>query len=366
MNLTLRNIFLVFIVVLTGFFSWYFFRIILYLLISVVLSLLGQPMVEGIHRFRIGKYRLPLGFCALITLLFMIGIFTGLVYVFFPLLANQAAMISEMSVQGMVNGLEEPLLRFEKVLRSWRLISLEDTIMGKLIEELVAIATFDKISHLFSSLVNLVTEIFISILAISFMTFFFLKEKHLFSNMVVFFTPRPYKEEARSILEESKGLLRGYFTGLISDLVAVFILISLCMWILGLPNALVIGFFAGLLNIIPYVGPIIATFIGMLLGVSVNLDMDFYHFLLPLMFKIGVSFLIVNTIDIMVLQPAIYSKSVKAHPLEIFLVFMVAGMLGGVFGMIIAIPTYTVIRIFVKQFLKQSVLVKKIMHELEL
>lgn len=135
------------------------------------------------------------------------------------------------------------------------------------------------------------------------------------------------------------------------------------MWIIGLPNALVIGFFAGILNIIPYVGPIIATFIGIFLGISVNLHMEFYSQMLPLMLSIAASFIIVNTIDVGVLQPMIYSKSVRAHPLEIFIVFMIAGMIAGVFGMIIAIPTYSVIRIFVKQFSTKSRMVQSIRDE---
>ena len=190
-----------------------------------------------------------------------------------------------------------------------------------------------------------------------------MKEKHLFSNIIVFFTPNPHKDEAREILSESKVLLRRYFLGLITDLTAVFILISFCMWIIGLPNALVIGFFAGILNIIPYVGPIIATFIGIFLGISVNLHMEFYSQMLPLMLSIAASFIIVNTIDVGVLQPMIYSKSVRAHPLEIFIVFMIAGMIAGVFGMIIAIPTYSVIRIFVKQFSTKSRMVQSIRDE---
>ncbi len=360
MNNALRNIIILLILVLSGLFIWYFFRIVLYIIISVVLSLLGQPIADFFHRLRIGPYRIPLGVSAFLTLLLMVGAFMGFVTFFFPLLASQAAFVSELDIATISRSLEYPLAQLEFQLKEWTLLDAEETLGSKIIAELIAIATFDRFSLIFNSVINFIIEIFFGFLAISFITFFFLKEKHLFSNIIVFFTPSPHKEEAREILAESKVLLRRYFAGLLTDLAAVFVMISIAMGIIGLPNALVIGFFAGLLNIIPYIGPIIATFIGVFLGLSVNLHMDFMSQMVPLIISIVASFIVVNTIDVGVLQPMIYSKSVKTHPLEIFIVFMIAGMIAGVFGMIVAIPTYSVIRIFTKQFIAKSRMVKSL------
>ncbi len=358
MGSTLRNIILFLLLILSGIFIWYFFRVFLYLIIAVVLSLLGQPVVDLLQRVKVGNLRLPRGVCAFITLLFMLSLFAGFVTVFFPLLASQAAFVADLDVAGITRNLEDPLMQLEMKLREWSLLKPDETISSKIVSELVAIATFDRFSSLFNSLISFAIEVFFGFLAISFITFFFLKEQHLFSNIFVYFTPKPYKQEVRVILAESKVLLRRYFAGLLTDLTAVFIMISFAMWLLGMPNALVIGFFAGILNVIPYVGPIIATFIGVFLGISVNLHLDFYTQMLPLILSIVASFIVVNTIDVGVLQPMIYSKSVRAHPLEIFIVFMIAGMTAGVFGMIIAIPTYSVIRIFVRQFIEKSRMVK--------
>ncbi|MBW6498985.1 MAG: AI-2E family transporter [Bacteroidales bacterium] len=349
-----------------GFFIWYFLRVVVYVLVSAVLALLGKPMMDFLMRLRLGKLRLPTGVCAFITLLVMIGLLAALFSFMLPLLARQAAIVSELSVQGITASLQEPLLFVETHFQDWGILAPNETITSKIIAELSAIATFDRFSAVFNSVLGLIVEIFIGFLAIAFITFFFLKEEHLFSRGVLFFTPQPYKAEASNILAESKELLRRYFTGLFTDLASVFLLISLCMWLLGLNNALVIGFFAGVLNVIPYVGPIIATFFGVFLGISINLDMDFYTQMLPLILKIVASFVIVNTIDVSVLQPLIYSKSVRSHPLEIFIVFILAGILGGVFGMIIAIPSYSMLRIFIKVFLEKSLLVSKIREEMKL
>lgn len=348
------------------FFFWYFFRIFAYILVSGVLSLLGEPVVEFLHRLRFGRFRMPVWLCAFITLLIMIVILGLVIFTMTPMLTRQAAMMSEIDTQRIVESLQVPLAYFESFFHEWQVLRPDETLGSRIISELVSIATFDRFSRLFTSVVSLVVEIFIAFLSISFITFFFLKEKRLFSAMVVFLTPRQYKVEAMQIMIESKGLLRRYFAGLFADLGLVFILISIGMWILGLPNALVIGFFAGILNTIPYVGQVIATFIAILLAISINLEMDFYTQMLPLMLKIVATFIIVNTFDVGVFQPAIYSKSVRSHPLEIFIVFLVAGMLAGVFGMIIAIPAYTVLRIFAKVFIGKSALIISLRKELQI
>ena len=348
------------------FLSWYFLRVLIYLLVSAVLALLGKPVMDLLTGLRIGRFRIPPGVSAFITLLLMIGLLAGWFSFMLPLLTRQAAMLSEISVQGVTNSLQEPLLYLERYFHDWGILAPSETISERVIDELSSIVTFERFSAVFNSVLGLIVEIFIGFLAISFITFFFMKEEHLFSKGVLLFTPKPYRDEARSILSESKVLVRRYISGLVTDLALVFMLISFCMWILGLENALVIGFFAGILNTIPYVGPFISTFIGVFLGISVNLDLDFYTQMLPLIIKIVASFIIVNTIDVTVLQPMIYSKSVRSHPLEIFIVFILAGILGGVFGMIIAIPAYSVLRIFIKVFLEKSVLVKRIMEEMKL
>lgn len=349
-----------------AFLSWYFLRVVIYLMVSAVLALLGKPIMDFLTSIHIRRFKIPKGVSAFITLLLMIGLLAGLFSFMLPLLTRQAAMLSDISVQGITASLQEPLLYFERNFQDWGILAPSETITERVIHELSSIVTFERFSAVFNSVLGLIVEIFIGFLAISFITFFFLKEEDLFLRGVLLFTPKPYKDEAASILIESKELVRRYFTGLVTDLALVFILISLCMWALGLKNALVIGFFAGILNTIPYVGPIIATFIGVFLGISINLDMDFYSQMLPLILKIVASFIIVNTIDVGVLQPMIYSKSIRSHPLEIFIVFILAGILGGVFGMIIAIPAYSVLRIFIKVFLEKSVLVKRIVEEMKL
>ena len=65
--------------------------------------------------------------------------------------------------------------------------------------------------------------------------------------------------------------------------------------------------------------------------------------------KVVIVFSVVQVVDNMVLQPLIFSKSVKAHPLEIFVIIFAGAKMGGVLGMIAAIPVYTIMRVFIKE-----------------
>ena len=141
-------------------------------------------------------------------------------------------------------------------------------------------------------------------------------------------------------------------------------MISLVLTILGVENAFLIGFFGGLLNIIPYLGPFIGGSLGILIGVTSSITMGEYTHLFPLALKILATFVVIKSIDDTVLQPWIYSRSVRAHPLEIFIIILIAGNIAGILGMLLAIPTYTVLRIIAKQFLSKFEVVQNLTKRL--
>lgn len=125
------------------------------------------------------------------------------------------------------------------------------------------------------------------------------------------------------------------------------------------------GLIAGIMNVIPYLGPVLGTTIGLVLGIAGNLDLNFYDELVPLTIYMVLVFITVQLIDNTLFQPLIYSSSVNAHPLEIFLVIMIAASLAGIAGMILAIPTYTILRVFAKEFFSEFKIVKKLTRNIE-
>ena len=104
---------------------------------------------------------------------------------------------------------------------------------------------------------------------------------------------------------------------------------------------------------------------GILIGVTCNLNLEFYTQLLPLIGKIAAIFLIVQLLDTILFQPLVISNIVKAHPLEIFLIILIAGSIAGIGGMVVAVPVYTIIRIIAKEFLNNFKIVQKLTADLE-
>lgn len=353
------------VLVIVGFLVWFFSAIISYILIAAVLSIIGHPLVRLLTSIKIGKRNFPETLSAMITLVTMLFVIFIIFWLVIPLLAKQADLLSGISIDMISSSFSEPIKYLQNTLERFNIITPEQNIEDSISSQLMSVVGITQFSNFVNSIVGFTKNIMVGVFAVSFITFFFLKDERLFYKMILTLTPQNYHAEVKYVLYECKRLLTRYFVGLCIDLTLVISLITLGMWILGLKNALMIGFFAGIMNIVPYVGPFIGASIGILLGLSGNLGMDFDTQMVPLIFEMIGVFVTVNLIDAMVLQPTIYSNSVKAHPLEIFLVIMMAGSIAGIPGMMLAIPSYTVLRIIAREFFNKFYLVKKLTDSID-
>ena len=100
------------------------------------------------------------------------------------------------------------------------------------------------------------------------------------------------------------------------------------------------------------------------LTMSSFLGESFSEVILPKTTYVMIGFIIGQLVDNFFSQPFIFSKSVKSHPLEIFLIIIISGILFGVAGMIVAIPAYTAIKVILKEFLSEYKLVSKLTQDL--
>jgi predicted PurR-regulated permease PerM len=183
--------------------------------------------------------------------------------------------------------------------------------------------------------------------------------------MVLALVPTGTESKVRDVIQDISALLTKYFGGIVLQMTILMVLISSLLGLIGIKNAMLIAFFYGIMNIIPYLGPLIGAAFGCLLTISSSLDMNFYQQTIPLLIKVLLVFSIVKLLDDFIVQPYIFSKRVQAHPLEIFLVIMIGARVNGIFGMILAIPTYTIFRVIAKVFLSEIKLVRKITEDLE-
>ena len=346
------------IIIIVGFLLWFFSSIVTYILVAAILSIIGQPLVKLLNNIKIGRIEFPSALSALITLSSMMSLIFLFLWLVVPLIAKQADLFTNINTDTLSASFQEPIKYLQKILIKYNLISPNTDITKNISSQIVSIVGITQFSNFINSIVSFTSNLAVAVFSISFITFFFLKDDKLFYKMMMGLTPKDYQTEVKHVLLETKRLLTRYFIGLCIDLILVISLMTLGMWILGFKNALVIGFFAGIMNIVPYVGPLIGGSLGIILGLSSNLEMDFTTQMVPLVFEMVGVFLTVNILDAMIFQPLIYSNSVRAHPLEIFLVIMMAGSIAGVPGMMLAIPSYTVLRIIAKEFFNKFYLVE--------
>ncbi|MBN2214989.1 MAG: AI-2E family transporter [Bacteroidales bacterium] len=368
MSKTARYIFIILGVVLLGYILWYFKSIVAYILISMVLSLIGKPVVDMLLKFRIRHFRLPRWFCALTTLILLWVIFYTFFRVFIPVIAKEANDLSGLKVQTLTDALDPIITRIESFIDELRIGSINSISLSETIAEKVsAVFNISTISNLFSSIAGILGNIFIAVFAISFITFFFLKDENMFTNAILLLVPEKHTKAFQHALDSIKHLLMRYFVGILAQITGIITLVTLGLTIVGVGfrHSLVIGLLAGFLNVIPYLGPWLGAIFGTILGMIVNIEKDFYSELLPMAGYMILVFVIVQVIDNVVFQPVIFSSSVNAHPLEIFLVIMVGASLAGIIGMILAIPTYTVLRVFAKEFFNQFRVVKQLTRRMD-
>ena len=347
-------------VLLGLFMAWYFFNILVYIITAGVISLIGQPLVEVLSKLRIGKFSMPKSISALITIIVLIGILTGIVFLIVPAITRQAQMISKINVEEVVNYFAGVINQMQGLLLSYNIIGDNETLQSILDRQIRSIINVTDFSNIIEKTLNAASVVFIGFFSVIFLSFFFLRDRQLLKNGILLFAPDRFQAEVQNILHKTKIMLSRYFIGLISQLFIMMILLSIGLSVFGIENAILIGCFGGFMNVIPYLGPIIGATIGTVLGMSSDLGLGLYD----QAFNSGITVILVfstaNLIDNFIIQPLIFSNRVNAHPIEILLVILMAGSLAGIPGMILAIPGYTVLRIVAKEFLSGFKLIDKL------
>ena len=350
-----------------AFLLWRFSAIVTYVLISVVLSFLGRPLVRWLTKFRIKKVRIPKGIAALITLGAIWIVFITFFRFIIPLLVSELETLSQVDFTKVLESVQEPLLQLMQFFSSDPVTIDNHTFLDIVSENLGSKIDFSQVSNLFGIVASTIGELLIGFFSVSFITFFFLKEPNMFREGVLLIVPTEMEQKVAHILDSISHLLRRYFIGLLFEVFMVMLLDTLGLTIVGVEfnHAVVIGLFCGLFNVIPYLGPWMGAAIGLLIGAALNINADFMSYTLPLLGLMAIVFLSVQIIDNILFQPLIYSSSVKAHPLEIFIVILAAGSLAGIIGMILAIPVYTILRVVAKEFFDNMKIVRKLTENLE-
>jgi len=367
MALRTRYILLALGMLILGFIAWYFKDIVTYIIVAAVVSTLGRPLARFLRKVRIWKIRFNSSVSAFITLFLILVILLGMLGFIIPLVAGEFTKLASVDYNALLLQLEGPVnqglvfIGYEPV--TFSNFSVTDLASSKL----ASLFKFSKVTDLFGSVAGTIGSIFVGIFSTAFIAFFFLKEEGMFREGLMALTPEGYEDRFSRSFDRITNLLNRYFIGLVIEIIIVAILVTIGLLIVGLNfgTAALIGVLCGLFNVIPYLGPWIGGGFGIVIALPMNVDQPFMSHTLPVLGFMIIVFGSSQMIDNILIQPLIYSSSVKAHPLEIFLVIMAAGSIAGILGMILAIPVYTILRVLASEFLSNLKVVRKLTENME-
>ena len=291
------------IIALIGLACWYFSNVLIYLILAFVVSLVSRPLADLISRARIKGKGLPAWLTAIFSILLVLS---GLVLIVTRVIPVIVGIFSEASLFNDMNLMDGSL---KDTINGWVFglypaVGPDYDAVGVALGYLQNAASGFSLTSILGSVAGAVVDLAVGLFSVVFISFFFVKDAQLFRNIVGALVPDRLEASVKDAIGDIERLLSRYFIGLLLEMLAVAVLNFLGLWHIA---------------------------------------------------RIGVNF---------VLQPLIYSTSIQATPLEIFIVMLMAGHIGGIVGMLAAIPGYTVIRVVAGRFFHDKKIVRRLMPDI--
>lgn len=351
-NSLLKSIFYLISMILIGYIIYELKIIVGYLIIASILTLLARPVVKLLS----SKLKFGSTLASIVAISFILIVISGVISLLIPLVLEQGKNLSLLNVNAFQDKINTLYIEFNGYLNKFN-IDLNQSLVD--IEGLTK-NSVEAIPVLLNSVGSILGSITLGILSVIFITFFLLKDGEYFEKLFTQLFPTKMKKRIEKSLIEIKILLSRYFLGLLFQITILFTIYTIILLIFGVKDAVVIAFLCALLNLIPYIGPLIGIILMSFLTMTSYLGQDFSSVIIPKTIYVIIGYVFAQLIDNFLSQPYIFSNSIKSHPLEIFLVILSGGILFGIVGMILAIPLYTVIKVFLKVFFSNNALVKKL------
>lgn len=330
--------------------------VLVYIAVAAVISLIGRPVVIFLRT----TLHIPNQVAVIMVLLLVLSVFVGIILVFVPIVIEQTYHLGQIDVEAFKSDINELNNQVNTYLGVEEINILESLRQSEFMRSL----DMNMIPRFLNSVFGILGATLIAIFSIIFISFFLLKDSKLMLNSILVFANKGEEDKFQRVFNKIKILLSRYFVGLTLQITVLFILYILLLSIFEINNPVAIAFICAILNLVPYLGPIVAGIIMALFVISSNLGADFQTFILPRVVYVMLGYAIAQLIDNFISQPLIFGASVRSHPLEIFLIILIAGLLFGIVGMVVAIPFYTALKVIAKESLSEYKIVKRLTRDL--
>ncbi len=328
------------------------------LIVGLIIAYLLSPLVEFINNKVVSKFSFGtpsdpvklekrLGrrrtISILITFLIIFLIFCFIIYAFAFLIVGDLVFTS---LQNMMDSIIDYFSKYESVFRSWaaaipssgiedRLQNFANDVISWISHNFSTAAIISFITSAGGSLLNMVLGIVVSI--------YLLKDKDFFLRLwrKTLHLTLPMKANAAvtETLSDINRVVSQFLRGQLLDALIIAVLSSIGLSLIGLDFAVFIGCFAGLCNIIPYFGPVISIVPAALVGLLAGGPSEALFAILVL--------IVIQQIDANIIYPRVVGSSIGLHPLFVLISVTVGGYYGGILGMILAVPTAAIIKVFI-------------------
>ena len=350
---------------------WYFRSVLAYILIAVVVSLIAKPLMGIFQKIRIKGKKAPDWLLATFSIVIVLGVLISILTSVIPIVSGIVKEISMVNIESAARGIAVPLAEFNEFLvKTFPQLGDGFRIEVTILNELQKMFNVSAFSSVLGSAASFVTSMAIGLFSVVFIGFFFIKDDGLFTQIVCALVPDRHEATTERAISDIGYLLSRYFIGVIMEMIGVALINFLGLMFIarmGFHVSLGIAVLTGILNVIPYVGPFIGIVLGTTLSIllkytsvsPIGLDVNFWVFTAILIAILYFT----QLVDNFVYQPLIYSTSIKSKPLEIFIVLLIVGHIGGPLSLIIAIPCYTVVRVIAFRFFGHIKAIKRLIPD---
>ena len=191
-----------------------------------------------------------------------------------------------------------------------------------------------------------VSSITFGIVIIPLILFYLLRDIIIFKENLYNFVSKKNKEEFKKIIEKIDSIISGFIRGRLVICTIVGVIIGVGLYFLNLKFAFIIGIISGVLNFIPYLGPIVGLFLALIFA----LGQPWWILLL-----IIILFVFANQVEAMYLNPTILGKELGLHPLTVIFSMLVCGQILGILGVLIAVPLVAILKVlFIKYLIQEA------------
>lgn len=348
--------------------SW-LLRVIRPVILGFVFAYLLDPVVSYLEaKFRklklLKKMKRPRTLAAVLSVLLFFIAIAGLVSLLIYSVTDQIRLANFDDIIRLAEGYKKSLESFyDSILQNMEKLDIKSSQLEQYVEETLTVI-LNALKDFAQSTVNAITDIsgyFTTIIFGFIIGFYFLIDGRMFSSYLkktfhALFSKNTNRKIS-VILNDLDYAFSGYVRGQLADAFVMMILISLTLSITGVKFALVIGIFAGIGNLIPYFGPIVA-YISTAIVCLINGEMQ------KLIISI-VALVVIQFIDGNFIGPKLLSRSIKIHPLIIIISLIFGSAIGGFLGMLLAVPVGAYLKLIFVRFIENRTLKKKEIEQLE-